>query len=1310
MNFSTFPVATTTIFPISNSVAGGQLVTEWNLRSRDFVSSDMDVEYDFASSYVHAADDFEVRVQQDDTGVIISNSTIEILPGTAILNGHYVKQEAHMLVDLLEANNELKLNGLEPLTGKLAVGLRVYYSTESSMVGAMMPENDEDVYEGVQIVVLPEYQLKTPKDSPKDEAQITCHLKLATFTFLDNEIRGVVNNVDKVKYVDARRISNIEDILDENYLSKGGINPKKLYVLAGKSYDNTVNDTWCDATDSLMVWDKNPQRTKEAPSYDTAQFVTKLNGTTSLVIPHKNVDGMKASIDPNNPDYNVREYYQEVQLDLPVADFSTNTSGTVDYNYTKRIKNISSKVDKFFKLLKGKQVAYIETLNKTSQLPPINDNWQVGDYTLVDVDNYALAAEGNATYTRAPSTLYAVLPGTVKAVKFHGKGDMNSNKVPEGLNGVQIGSLVEKSEAPIQDKISKDEDLKLQGLLGNNDLKPGTVTYTTPEGIVYKDDAHGTLVYSEEDNDDSDGNPRTFESSIAEFQYGNSDQLCTIASGTAKNEQDEEFKGYYISVDGRYLTVGKQSPYKLYFSDTLTPYGLFAFVYSDNQSLAKIDDIKTEGIQHEHIRPIEIVCTQLVDTSMLSDINLLTDVQDLIKMVNKLTSEKDEKGDVNTNSVLYIKTLVDAVTEALSKSDADTATSLASELKDTVDKVFDSDTYKDTRDLVDSAKKAVETAASKDTSSVQEKIEAVNTAYKALETFVTALDNSIETLQDIVDKVREQLKNVDNYQANYSMYGRLTAYYNEGDSGTFGSSLSYIYVSVNKDMQEQMWQVLETGSLVSIFNSYYGYALTKQDVKELKETTYSIDYENGSISGLPMIGYAQYSYYSTNILQDLLNYFSVTDETHGVAGEDYFIYRYRIDESNYQDYYYVVTEEGSRSWSDPIWLTGSISLATTQMIGGFLNVPDTALDGGYVKLNDEGYLQLVDYSLLRTGAAAYQLGEDIQLTAGLASADIQTYLDEYVNDRVAFPNSSQIAKAKAVMESGTSGVYTYPEVIHVTVNITAEESQSNISISNIDSRFNGSVFLHITGSANSNNIIRLTNIEKLRIDQNIQYDESDPPTILIDNCGLYYDAEILNKIAYCNSKYGATGMSSIRFWYQKYEDTDPDIVINDMTVSEINAPKITDVIDFWNAKSPNDNHYHVSLHSLTFANDGTVQGAGILVANDSTSNIQDGHIISAAEFKLPQGVGLNYPVRLITKPLKFTGTFESGYMTDSGYVMQDTNFSALTQCYDVYNNSSMLTGSILFHVDVNLIAVDFGGISTEAWEPDTFHLFQGTAI
>ena len=1294
MNFKTFPVATTTIFPIANSTAGGQLVTEWNLRSREFVPSWSEITYDCADSYVHGKNDFDVRVQQDDTGVILSNSTLEILPGVAILNAHYVKQEAHMVVDLLKANNDLKLQGLDPLTGKLAVGLRVYYSTESTMVGAISPENDEDVYEGLQVIVLPESQLKTPHDCPTDQTQVTCDLKLATFTFLDNEIRGVTNNADKIKYIDAERIENIEDIISSEYLSKGGINPKKLYVLAGKSINNTINNTWCDATDSLFVWDKNPVRVDEKPAYDHAQFIVKDTEETSLVLPHKNIDGMKVSLDEKNPDYNKDEYYKEVYVDLPVADYSTNTSGTVTSAYTKRIKDINRKVDQFFKLLKGKQVAYIDTLDSTDQLPPINGNWDAGDYTLVNIDNYALAAEGATDYTRPPSTLYAVLPGTVQAIKFFGKGAMNSTEVPEGLEGVQLGTTVEKDVEPITAKTVLSDELKLEGALGNDDIVPKSVKYTTPEGIVYEDNGQGELVYSEENNDE-EGNPSVLEADVCSFE-NETTQLFTIKKDTVNGKT-----GYSIQSDGYYLTVTKGKPFKLYFSEELTEYGLFIFVDTDNKSQLSgtdIETILTEGHDKRKIRPVEMLCTALVLQEQVDGTNLLWGVSELISKVNELTDEKSDSG------IRHIKDLVDDITDALETADADTATSLAAELKDVVGRVFSSETDKNEAAIkeVDEAKKAVDAAAADDTSSVEQRTEAVNKAYDALEDFLEVLEASIKELEDLAETVQQQVDATKVGGTDYSIYGRVTAY-NKDD-------ISYVYVSENRDMQEQMWQILESGSNISIFNSCFGLALTAQDAKKLKETTYIIDYMQGSISGLPMIGSASYDYYSNNILSDIMNYFTISGETHGVANEDYFIYRYRIDESNFQDYYYIVTEEGTRTWSDPVWVTGTVSLATTEMVGGFLNVPDNALDGGYVRLNDEGYLQLVDYELLRTGAAAYQLGEDIDMSAGITSEDIQTYLNEYVNDRVAFPNSNQITKVNSAIESGTTGTNAHAEVINLTINISAEEEESTITIQDVDSRFGGSVYLHITGTANSKNTIVLSNIEKLRIDSNLEYDESDPPTILIENCCLYYDASILNKIAQCNRSTGGTGITGLTFWYEKYEETDADLIVDGMTISEIDAPKVTDVLDFWNSTSTNDNHYHVALHSITFANDGTVWGIGLLIANDSTDNIQDGHFITAAEFTIPQGSGLNYPDKLVTRQIKITGTFESGYMTDGGYVMQDTKFSALTQAYDLYNNASTISGSILFHVDVNIIDANFGGISTEAWEPDTFHLFQGAAL
>ena len=43
MNFKTFAVGTTNVFPASNTTEGGQYLSEWNLRSRESVGTDPDV-------------------------------------------------------------------------------------------------------------------------------------------------------------------------------------------------------------------------------------------------------------------------------------------------------------------------------------------------------------------------------------------------------------------------------------------------------------------------------------------------------------------------------------------------------------------------------------------------------------------------------------------------------------------------------------------------------------------------------------------------------------------------------------------------------------------------------------------------------------------------------------------------------------------------------------------------------------------------------------------------------------------------------------------------------------------------------------------------------------------------------------------------------------------------------------------------------------------------------------------------------------------------------------------------------------------
>lgn len=54
MNFITFPVGSTNIFPQVNSKTGGQLLTEFNLIAREGVATSSQVLYHIGPSYVHS--------------------------------------------------------------------------------------------------------------------------------------------------------------------------------------------------------------------------------------------------------------------------------------------------------------------------------------------------------------------------------------------------------------------------------------------------------------------------------------------------------------------------------------------------------------------------------------------------------------------------------------------------------------------------------------------------------------------------------------------------------------------------------------------------------------------------------------------------------------------------------------------------------------------------------------------------------------------------------------------------------------------------------------------------------------------------------------------------------------------------------------------------------------------------------------------------------------------------------------------------------------------------------------------------------
>lgn len=447
MNFKVFPIDATNVFPATNSVAGGQLVTEFNLRAKDCVASDEAIKYMVAPSYVHSEADFFVkRAGQSiaffpEASSSVSNTLLEILPGTGVINGYFVQSLVPITIDLAAASIEHQAETGKPLSGHLAVGLKIMFNSDvAAMAGSIKVENNEGIFEGVQVVVLPtssddptEEIFLLPIDVPTENQQsrVTAHIKLAEFDFINGKVAGMTNNYpEKCQMFPASRIKDINSLISSDYVSKKGLQPKKLYTFAGKGTDPaTGRDTWCDSTDSLMVWDTDPQLMTQAQleqykaslgsftpvrstltgELEEAVFGVRGTGELALMVPHKQVD------------YNVTDQSEQPQVyapkmyPLPAADFYSKSPGTVTSEYTEAIWDISRRFSEWTGLAvrRGKQRAYVPELDDINDLPAISTEWAVGDYVLVGRDNTVISAADMVT---APSTLYVVSPGTVTSL------------------------------------------------------------------------------------------------------------------------------------------------------------------------------------------------------------------------------------------------------------------------------------------------------------------------------------------------------------------------------------------------------------------------------------------------------------------------------------------------------------------------------------------------------------------------------------------------------------------------------------------------------------------------------------------------------------------------------------------------------------------------------------------------------------------------------------------------------------------------------------------------------------------------------
>lgn len=1089
MNFIAFPVGTTNIFPLANSQAGGQLATEFNLRSRESVATDSSVKYFIGPSFTHSMDDYAVYSQRDRYDTTISNTTIQIQPGRALVNGHYVELLAPINIDLNDANYLANKEGITALKGDLAIGLRMAYSTYQTLAGSALVENEDDYYDGVQVVILPVGAVKLPKDVPGETqfSKVNMHLLLGTFSYKNGAISQVTQNPEKIRTVDAERIANIDSILSDTYISKAKLDPNKLYTFAGKSSDGkTVDgrDTWCDSTDSLMVWDKSPKISTVKPSSEAYFTYDSTQETVVLVVPHKQVDGMV-----NTSGTNV--YYQDKALKLPVADFDKSTGGVVSPAYTKKIKDVKEKLDLFYRLPNGRMRQYIPVLNSRDELPTIpiskDSKWpySLSEYSLDLSGVQADLAEVKQTVSDLQSSLDSTIQGKVDTYAATYLQDSFNSSIKD------VSDSVDKLSTSLGDLEKRVEALETEG--------------------------------SSKDDDKQASDIANLKSRMSDVES----KVTTLQTNV--NTLKDKWSTY------------------------------------ESQTTADVNATINTAISN---------LTNQVNTAIASySIACRTIKSDLVKYIDSSVKEA-----LDSRSVFTTWTWSPG------------------------DYVLVGEDY----------------------------------------TVGGQVDGRGPSTMYIVGpgQVRD-IKFVEMLTTNISIAG-----------GTESTTYQKAYKTMLMKAPQSLAGGVELDS----------YELTSADQSSDGKSLWDIS----SYKGAPNI--------------------------------DYFVARLKtVNETTqvetWKCYYYTPNLVDTRyDYLDPVWITGGVPLATEQSIGGFVNVPEDAIGGGYVRLNEQGYLQLLDYELLLTGVLAYQLGQDYSEGSGLAIEELQSILEENINDRVCFPNATQKQNAEA------AGVD--PNVIHLYLHLP--EASGDLVIHDIGSRYGASLYVHISGSATSATTITFRNCDKLRIDSDIE----GAPTIILDRVCLFYDAETLNRIA---------SIQNMTLWYERYSLTDANLQVDGMTVTLLGKIESSESIDPWDSNYANDNHYSYSLRSLTFGSDGSIINVGLLVGDSTTANIDEGRSVFATEFELPQSVGIGYPATKMTHRIKITGSFVSHYYVsnEGAWMMKHTDFSAITQKYNTIKGKNEVGGTISFYTDAQLIN-HINGVPNETtvdgWDLNTPHFFTGGVV
>ena len=412
----------------------------------------------------------------------------------------------------------------------------------------------------------------------------------------------------------------------------------------------------------------------------------------------------------------------------------------------------------------------------------------------------------------------------------------------------------------------------------------------------------------------------------------------------------------------------------------------------------------------------------------------------------------------------------------------------------------------------------------------------------------------------------------------------------------------------------------------------------------------------------------------------------------GVVNEDYFRYTLTIEEdegsggeTTVQFYAKVTaiaeTYDTPSEWWGRIVISPAVPLAQTTQVGGFLNLDITdplTLGGGYVVMDGSGHLRLVDYDRLAMGEQAYRFGNDYTTENTLTIEALQEALDDWVNNRLVFPDEDKIAQTEQnianFQASGGDILYAVgpgfdENIIELTVQLPADpegDEQVKLNIHGLQSRFGGSVYLHLKGKAGPKTVISIKDCTKIRIDSSGLIGKAAnavPQIILQDSC-LYYDADVIDKIA---SAYNTT------LWYEYYGNGSDvsELIVDGMTVRSTNAVAESVGVDYWSDDVNNDNHISLSLSSITFDTTLHIVGCEVIFKNATTANLsEDPYMIYETGFNLVSTAALPFSYRCLNRRIRIEGSVVSAYPASASDQAMTVLLTQMCMVSQVHGNTS----------------------------------------